>query len=125
MDLLTEIDNRTASSPLTAALGTTSPLPLSPSLPVPLSVTQALASLEWESWMSVTADELKSMRDMSVWHTPAIPFKDIPRNRIIPSKIIFARKYNADGTFQEYKARLCARGDRWQEALGVVWHDDG
>ena len=119
MDLLTEIDNRTASSPLTAALGTTSPLPLSPSLPVPLSVTQALASLEWESWMSVTADELKSMRDMSVWHTPAIPFKDIPRNRIIPSKIIFARKYNADGTFQKYKARLCARGDRWQEALGV------
>ena len=119
MILLTEVDTRTASLPLTATSVSTSPLPSNPSLPVPLSVTQALASLEWESWMSVTADELASMREMCVWHTPAIPFKDIPRNRIIPSKIIFARKYNADGTFQKYKARLCARGDRWQDALGV------
>jgi hypothetical protein len=124
MILLTEIDDRAGvgKTLLTAALGkvdistshSSSPLP-----PVPLSVSQALDSLEWESWMNVTSVELESLKKMSVWHTPLIPFKDIPKQKIIPSKVIFARKYNADGTFQKYKARLCARGDRWQEALGV------
>ena len=69
--------------------------------------------------MNVTSTELESLKQMSVWHTPLIPFRDIPKQKIIPSKIIYARKYNADGSFQKYKARLCARGDRWQEALGV------
>jgi hypothetical protein len=122
MELLTELDTRASGAgiPLVAALGN---IPLSPSVaplpPIPLSVSQALDSVEWESWMKVTSVELESLKKMSVWHTPLIPFYDIPKQKIIPSKIIFARKYNADGTFQKYKARLCARGDRWQEALGV------
>jgi hypothetical protein len=122
LQLLEELDARASidDKPLTAAMGN---IPLSPSsvplTPVPLSVSQALHSLEWESWMNVTSVELESLKKMSVWHTPKIPFYDIPKQKIIPSKIIFARKYNADGTFQKYKARLCARGDRWQEALGV------
>jgi hypothetical protein len=122
MVLLTALDKRAATVPLTAASGAKginhSGLP-TPLPPVPLSVSQALVSLEWEAWMNVTAVELTSLKEMSVWHTPLIPFKDIPKQKIIPSKIIYARKYNADGTFQKYKARLCARGDRWQEALGV------
>jgi hypothetical protein len=124
MILLTEIDDRAGvgKTLLTAALGKVniSTSPSSSPLPaVPLSVSQALDSLEWKSWMNVTSVELESLKKMSVWHTPLIPFKDIPKQKIIPSKIIFVRKYNADGTCQKYKASLCARGDRWQEALGV------
>jgi hypothetical protein len=107
MVLLTALDERAATVSLTAASGalsmnnssTPTPLP-----PVPLSVSQALGSLEWEAWMNVTAMELTSLKEMSVWHTPLIPFRDIPKQKIIPSKIIYARKYNADGT------TMCSRG---------------
>jgi hypothetical protein len=51
--------------------------------------------------MKVTAAELASLKLMPLWHTSLIPVRDIPKKKIIPFKIIFAR------------------GDRWQEALGV------
>jgi hypothetical protein len=115
MVLLTALDERAATVSFTAASGalsmnnssTPTPLP-----PVPLSVSQALGSLEWEAWMNVTSMELTSLKEMSVWHTPLIPFRDIPKQKIIPSKIIYARKYNADGT------TMCSRGSM-AGALGV------
>jgi hypothetical protein len=60
IELLTELDLRAAADGhLTAASVqyTIAPTSLGLSDAVPLSVSQALASLEWESWMKVTAVE--------------------------------------------------------------------
>ena len=37
---------------------------------------------------------------------------NIPKGRLISSKIIFDIVYNPDGTFKKFKARLVARGDQ-------------
>jgi hypothetical protein len=39
--------------------------------------------------------------------------KIIPRHKIGHSKIVFKKKYNADGQFEKYKCRMVFCGDRW------------
>jgi hypothetical protein len=110
---------RSTTTALASTAIATTDVPPDPNAPVPLSITQALLSTEKDHWMLATAKELASIKDMHVWQTPSIPIQDIPRKQIIPSKLIFARMFNADGTFRKYKTRLCARGDRWADAFGV------
>ena len=104
---------RSYDDPLVANMATIAPSS------VPQSVDQARASPESAGYMAATTAEILSIKSMGVYHTPTVPIKDIPRHLIIPSKMVYDKVFNADGTFKKYKARLCARGDRWQDIYGT------
>ena len=86
---------------------------------IPKSVQQAKSSIQFAEWHSSTQDELKSMKTMGVWRTPSIPISAIPKNLIVPSKLVYDVKTTSDGNFDKFKVRLCARGDRWEDVFGV------
>jgi hypothetical protein len=84
---------------------------------IPQSFEQILRisdDLERQGYLEAVSSELASMRSMNVFSTD-IPSEvsSIPKGSIIPSKFIFDKKFHPDGTFNKYKARLCARGDRY------------
>ena len=69
---------------------------------------------ERSGYIAAVRSEMASMTSMNAFSDLSNhPLSDIPRSKIISSKFIFDAKFNPDGTFQTYKCRLVARGDRW------------
>jgi hypothetical protein len=68
---------------------------------------------ERTGYLDAVRSEMSSMDSMLAYSALTVPLSDIPRSKIISSKFIFDAKFNPDGTFQKYKCRLVARGDRW------------
>jgi len=68
---------------------------------------------ERTGYLDAVRSEMSSMASMDAFSDLSIPLSDIPRSKIISSKFIFDAKFHPDGTFQKYKCRLVARGDRW------------
>ena len=71
------------------------------------------------NWISCTKDELGSMYDNSVWDTPTVDIKSIPKNLILPSMLIYDKQYYPDGSFKKYKCRLVCRGDKWYDIYNM------
>ena len=65
-----------------------------------------------DGYLDAVRSEMASMDSMNAFQDLVVPLADIPRSKIISSKFIFDAKFNPDGTFQKYKCRLVARGDR-------------
>ena len=97
-----------------------SPIPDSvapyPSTSIPRSYGDLLRmplGKERTGYLEAVRSEMASMASMQAFSELSISLADVPRSKIISSKFIFDAKYNPDGTFQKYKCRLVARGDRW------------
>ena len=78
---------------------------------VPSSVQQALRCPEKEGYIKAIKEELSSMLMTGTLVPTPLSSDQIPKNQILPSKFVFAKRYNADGSFKKYRARLVGRGD--------------
>ena len=72
----------------------------------PMSVTEARAAVDRDEWNMAMEAEMRSLRLNKVWDLVEPP----PNRKIIGSKWIFKRKFNADGVLERHKARLVAQG---------------
>ena len=72
----------------------------------PLTVKEALSSLDSNKWVEAIEEELDSIIKNNV-----CKLVDLPKDRKpIGNKWILKRKYKSDGTIDKYKARLVAKG---------------
>ena len=64
-----------------------------------------------EKWTSGLENEINSLISQNVFDTSPIDISTIDKSLIIPSRVIFDTRLNADGTINKYKARLVAQGN--------------
>ena len=76
---------------------------------------KALSNVHRESWIEAKDKECSSFEERQTYIIPRIPIADIPRDLIIPSKMVFDIKKHPDGSFGKFKCRIVARGDRWKD----------
>jgi hypothetical protein len=62
------------------------------------------------------SDEIKSLISQKVFDTTPVDINSIPPNQIVPSRVIFDIRMNADGSIHKYKARLVAQGNYQDES---------
>jgi transposase InsO family protein len=74
---------------------------------------EAMASPEREHWLSAIRDELTSLQAYNTWTQVPTP----AGIRLIPTKYVLKKKFNAKGEFERYKARLVVQGFRQQEGI--------
>lgn len=78
-------------------------------------MTEAYLSPQREHWIIAKDKECNSFKERRTYITPSIPISEIPKNKIIPSKMVLSIKKHPDGSFDKFKIRICARGDRWKD----------
>lgn len=88
---------------------------VSKSWAAPRSMKEALSSAQRQSWIEAKDKECNSFKERQTYITPRIPIADIPKDLIIPSKMVFDIKKHPDGSFDKFKCRIVARGDRWKD----------
>jgi hypothetical protein len=64
-----------------------------------------------EKWTSALENEINSLISQNLFDPSPIDISTIDKSLIIPSRIIFDTRLNADGTINKYKARLVAQGN--------------
>jgi len=83
----------------------------------PVTVKEALAGPDRQSWIEAMQAELDNLNGKGTWTG-----SELPRGRVpITAKWVFKRKTNADGSIAKYKARLVARG--FAQVPGVDFED--
>jgi hypothetical protein len=80
---------------------------------IPRSLKEALATEQRQSWLDAKDKECNSFKERQTYVLPSVPIDQIPKELIIPSKIVFDIKTHPDGSFDKFKIRIVARGDRW------------
>ena len=66
--------------------------------------------------LTSTAAEIKSLRYMGTWdHDEVLEEEQMRTFKVGMSRIVFAKKYHPDVTFDKYKSRIIFRGDRWSD----------
>jgi len=80
---------------------------------IPRSMKEALSSDQKQSWIDAKDKECNSFKERNTYVLPSVPIDQIPKELIIPSKIVFDIKTHPDGSFDKFKIRIVARGDRW------------
>nr|GEW80121.1 ribonuclease H-like domain-containing protein [Tanacetum cinerariifolium] len=80
------------------------------SFPIPKSSFHALRDLNWKQAM---CDEYKALIDNNTWILVPRP----PNVNIVRSMWLYKHKYNADGSLNQYKARLVANGRSQQQGI--------
>ena len=78
--------------------------------PEPTTFKQAMLSPEFRK---ATDDELHAMEDNHTWLVVSLP----PGNNVVGCKWVFTMKYKADGTVEQRKSRLVAKGYTQQEGV--------
>ena len=64
-------------------------------------------------FLSATAVEINSLRDMRTWDPDeSLSEEQMRSSKIGTSKIVFTKKYHPDGSFNKYKSRIVFRGDQ-------------
>ena len=86
---------------------------LSSSGPKDPTFKEAMASPEKEHWQAAINDELASLETYNTWTPTPIP----AGIKLIPTKYVLKKKYNAKGEFERYKARLVVQGFRQLEGI--------
>lgn len=86
---------------------------------IPKNLFQAQKSPEWQNWKAAMDDEMENMSKMQVWKevVKSLP----PGERAIDTIWVFAKKYDEQGVFLKYKARLVARG--FLERFGIDYEE--
>ncbi|RVW87693.1 Retrovirus-related Pol polyprotein from transposon TNT 1-94 [Vitis vinifera] len=79
----------------------------------PISISQVKQSSDSEKWIEVMKDEMKSMKDNSVWDLVELPKGVKP----IGCKWIFKIKQDSKGNIVRYMARLVAKGFTQKECI--------
>lgn len=74
---------------------------------------EAMASPEKEYWQAAITDELASLEAYNTWTLTPVP----AGIRLIPTKYVLKKKYNAQGKFERFKARLVVQGFRQVEGI--------
>jgi hypothetical protein len=64
-----------------------------------------------EKWTSALENEITSLISQNVFDPTPIDISTLDKTLIIPSRVIFDTRLNADGTINKYKALL--RGLSW------------
>lgn len=72
----------------------------------PESVEEAMSMDDAAMWWEAIQDELRSQEENGTW---VLVDKPVGKN-IVSSKMLFKKKFRADGSVERYKARLVARG---------------
>lgn len=72
----------------------------------PMSVDSALSGSDKLEWMKAIEAELSSLEKHDVWYSTVLP----PGQKLLPTKFIFQKKFDADGALLRYKARLVVQG---------------
>jgi hypothetical protein len=94
----------TSSSPAAAALS------VQQLSPIPQSIWDALADPNWHCAME---DEYGALLSNNTWELVQQP----PNCNIVTGKWIFRHKFNADGSFERYKARWILHGFTQQPGI--------
>ena len=76
-------------------------------------VSQVKQNSDFEKWIEVMKDEMKSMKDNGVWDLVELPESVKP----IGCKRIFKTKRDSKGNIVRYKARLVAKGFTQKEDI--------
>ena len=79
----------------------------------PLSLRQALESVNSQKWIEAMNEEMKSMYDNKVWDIVPLPEGVKP----VGCKWIFKTKRDSEGNVERYKARLVAKGFTQKEGI--------
>jgi hypothetical protein len=81
---------------------------------IPKSLKQLELHPDKDGYLKAKDAELDSMINLRhVFDPHEIIPTVIPHDQLIPSKLIFDRKVDAQGNFVKFKCRMVARGDRW------------
>lgn len=79
----------------------------------PLSYESAMSMPDAREWEAAATVEMKALHDNETWE-----LVDLPKGkRVIGSKWVLKKKFNADGTLERYKARLVATGYSQREGI--------
>ena len=79
----------------------------------PQTVEEAMGSAEKEWWKAATQKEMESICSNDVWDLVELP----NNRRPVGCKWVFKRKTKANGSIEQYKARLVARGFSQKQGL--------
>ena len=75
-------------------------------IPIPKTYKAAMTSEHSQHWIAACQAEIDSLSDMETWI-----LQDLPGgSKAIGTKWVFDIKYNLDGSLNNFKARLVARG---------------
>ena len=81
--------------------------PVNSKIPIPTTYEQAIQDPEYGAlWKKAIEEELNSLISNGTWKEEVAP----SGINLVGTKWVFTVKYNADGTFELFKARLVARG---------------
>jgi Reverse transcriptase (RNA-dependent DNA polymerase) len=83
---------------------------------VPKSITSIAKSPTPEKWTLALENEINSLKSQNVFDFTPIDISTIDKKLIIPSRVIFDTRMNADGSINKYKARLVAQGNHQDES---------
>ena len=78
--------------------------------PEPMNLKQILRMQEplRTKWIEATVKEIKVIFDNNTFNTEDMP---LPSEQVLPIKIVYKTKVNADGSLNKLKARVVVRGD--------------
>jgi len=78
---------------------------------IPKCISSISKSPTPEKWTSALDNEINSLISQQVFDLSPIDITTIDKKLIIPSRVIFDTRLNADGSINKYKARLVAQGN--------------
>lgn len=74
----------------------------------PVRYKQAMALPDKDLWKQAMKEEMKSITDNDVFEW--VDIKEADKNKILPSRWVYNRKFNLDGSLERHKARVVAKG---------------
>jgi hypothetical protein len=83
---------------------------------IPKSIQSIQKSPTPENWTLALNNEIQSLISQNVFDLNPIDISTIDSKSIVPSRVIFDTRMNADGTINKYKARLVAQGNYQSES---------
>jgi hypothetical protein len=82
---------------------------------IPTSIKSISKSPTPETWTLALNDEITSLISQNVFDLSPVDINTIDPKLIIPSRVLFDTRLNADGSINKYKARLVAQGNHQDE----------
>jgi hypothetical protein len=84
-----------------------------PSSDLPSTIYEAFNSPESAEWEKAVKSEWNSLKENNTFELTVLP----PGRAALKNKLVFTKKYNADGTLNKYKARLVIKGYGQKEGI--------
>jgi hypothetical protein len=79
---------------------------------MPKSIKQIPFHPDKDQLFAAVRNEINNLTSRLTFDPTPIDARTIPKDRLVHSKFVFARKTKADGSFDKYKARLVVLGDK-------------